>query len=294
MVKYAMLRNTFCHIPGIGPRFERRLWEAGIHTWETCLNARTVNGIPRFPKKAGTLDSIKRHLEASLIKLDEGDPVFFSRSLTAREEWRLFPEFRSSVAYIDIETNGYMGPYGYITAVSLYDGRELRYYVRGENLDDLKEDIFAYKVLVTYNGKCFDIPFIENHLGIRLEHAHIDLRFLLHDLGFKGGLKGCERLIGIERGDLKGVDGYFAVLLWKDYRKNKNPKALETLLAYNIQDVVNLEPLMITAYNLKLAKTPFEKTHLIATAAAPSLPFSPDIETIERIRATRFPQENRY
>jgi hypothetical protein len=31
------------------------------------------------------------------------------------------------------------------------------------------------------------------------------------------------------------VDGFFAVLLWWDFKRNKNQKALETLLAYNIR-----------------------------------------------------------
>jgi uncharacterized protein YprB with RNaseH-like and TPR domain len=80
---------------------------------------------------------------------------------------------------------------------------------------------------------------------------------VLASLGYKGGLKGCERQLGLTREGLEEVDGFFAVLLWKDFKKNKNHKALETLLAYNIQDVVNLEALMIKAYNKKLKDTPF-------------------------------------
>ena len=66
---------------------------------------------------------------------------------------------------------------------------------------------------MTYNGKSFDIPFIESHFGAKLTHAHIDLRYILASLGYRGGLKGCEKQLGIDRGDLKNVDGYFAVLL---------------------------------------------------------------------------------
>ena len=29
-----MLTNTFCHIPGIGPKTEEKLWNAGIHNWD--------------------------------------------------------------------------------------------------------------------------------------------------------------------------------------------------------------------------------------------------------------------
>ena len=58
----------------------------------------------------------------------------------------------------------------------------------------------------------------------------------------KGGLKIVEQLLGINR-KLTEVDGYRAVLLWYDYVNNDNRKALQTLLAYNEEDVVNLRVL---------------------------------------------------
>jgi len=58
----------------------------------------------------------------------------------------------------------------------------------------------------------------------------------------KGGLKVVERKLGIER-QLKGVDGYVAVQLWWDYVNNGNLDSLQTLLAYNAEDVVNLRVL---------------------------------------------------
>jgi len=107
---------------------------------------------------------------------------------------------------------------------------------------------------------------------------------LLRSLGYKGGLKGCEKKAGIERGDLEGVDGYSAILLWNDYQRNKNPKSLETLLAYNIQDVVNLEYLMILSYNLKLKETPFVQSHQISSPKQPEISFKADKRIIEGIR----------
>jgi uncharacterized protein len=140
-------------------------------------------------------------------------------------------------------------------------------------------------VVVTYNGKCFDLPFIRNTLRVRMDHVHIDLRYLLASLGYRGGLKGCERQLGIGREELDGVDGFFAVLLWDEYRKNRNRKALETLLAYNILDVVNLEALMFRSYNLKLAQTPFAESHRMLLPIPPQGPFVPDRAIIEAIRA---------
>lgn len=219
----------------------------------------------------------------SYKRLKAGNSAYFAQSMPSRQHWRLFPDFRGSIAYLDIETNGLAGASGYITTISLYDGNNVHYYVKGRNLEDFKKDILKYKLLVTYNGKCFDIPVIESEFRIKLDQAHIDLRFVLRDLGFTGGLKGCEKKLGIDRGDLDGVDGFFAVLLWNDYRRKGNKKSLETLLAYNIQDAVNLEPLMITSYNLKLRGTPFRGTHEIELPKAPESPLRADVETVERI-----------
>jgi len=274
-----MLKNTFCHIPGIGAASEYRLWSAGIHTWDGLLEKDTIR-LSRIGIKQVT-DYIKQ----SVIHLENHNPNYFTALLPSNQHWRLFSDFKHSIAYLDIETTGLGEPDDYITTIALYDGETLSYYVKGNNLDDFEEDIEKYKVIVTYNGKCFDVPFIKNYLNIKMDHAHIDLRYILRSLGYSGGLKGCEKQLGIDREELDDVDGYFAVLLWDDFLKNKNRKALETLLAYNIRDVVNLETLMVISYNLKLKDTPFSGTYQLPPPHPPDVPFKADMETIERIKS---------
>ena len=79
------------------------------------------------------------------------------------------------------------------------------------------------------------------------------------------------------------MDEFFAVLLWHDYKRNENQKALETLLAYNIQDVLTLENLMVIAYNIKIKDTPFYESQLPAPVL-PEIPFKVDMETVNRIK----------
>ena len=141
-------------------------------------------------------------------------------------------------------------------------------------------------MIVTYNGKSFDIPFIESFFNIRLNHAQIDLRYVLHSLGYSGGLKGVERQLGTDRGNLRDVDGFFAVLLWDEYLKTGDQKALDTLLAYNIQDTITLENLTVTAYNMKLTKTPFPDNLLIEESRPPVNPLSADLATIDKIKSS--------
>lgn len=277
-----MLVNSFIHIPGVGMRTEQGLWSSGIQSWHDFAESSTK----RLSSKKRI--QITSHLEQSFLQLEAGNAGYFSNALPADQLWRLFPEFRSSTAYLDIETTGMDGWYSHITTIALYDGQSTTVYVQGDNLERFKEDIQRYKVIVTYNGKCFDAPFIERDLRIELHHVHIDLRYILKRLGYSGGLKGCERQLGLHRGGLEGVDGSFAVLLWDDFQRSRNPKALETLLAYNVQDAVNLEYLLVTAYNLSLNGTPFADSRRIIASASPSPPFHPDIDTIERIRNKYF------
>ena len=272
-----MLQNTFCHVPGIGLKTESRLWDAGIHSWDDFFK-KTAPGILR-----GKLAEMT--LEQSIHELASENPGYFARLLPTPLCWRLFPDFRSHAVYLDIETSGLDIDFHEITTIALYDGNTVRTYVNGINLKDFADDIRKYKVVITYNGKCFDIPFLERYFKIRMDQTQIDLRYVLGSLGYKGGLKNCEMRLGIDRGDLKGVDGFFSVLLWADYVRNKNQMALETLLAYNILDVVHLERLMILAYNQNLRNTPFAGRLEIPTAAEPVLPFQPHCPTIEKIRA---------
>ena len=273
-----MLKNTFIHIPGIGIKTEERLWESGIRDWDYLMD-----DIP-MPVSQRRRLAITEGIQESKRHLRDNNSLFFSDLIPSNQCWRLFSEFRESIVYLDIETTGLDRYFNEITTITLYDGQSIKTYVQGQNLNDFLEDIQRYKVIVTYNGKCFDVPFIERYFNIQLNHAHIDLRYILYSLGFKGGLKGCENQLGMDRGNLRGVDGYFAVLLWNEYQKDNDQKVLDTLLAYNVQDTITLENLMVIAYNMKLKETPFYSSHQQLSPDTPVNPFKADLETIERIK----------
>ena len=271
-----MLEQSFCHIPGIGVKSEQGLWAAGIHHW------REVAGHPGLPPRRAAL--LTQHADESLARFTERDVRYFAERLPANQHWRLFPHFRDRIAYLDIETTGLGNPGDHITTIALYDGQTIRHYVHGDNLPQFKDDILAYDLLVTFNGKCFDIPFIMSSFNMPLLTPHIDLRYVLASLGYRGGLKQIEHTLGFDRGDLADIDGYFAVILWYDYINKGNHAALETLLAYNMVDTVNLETLMVYAYNLKVAQTPFAESLRLPDPTAPPIPFAPDMPTVTRLR----------
>lgn len=271
-----MLEQTFCHIPGLGPVTEKRLWQAGIGCWNDWRDP------PPVAMKTACRGEIPAILDSSRQALTT-DPGFFAARLSSGEHWRIFPHFRHRSAYLDIETTG-LADDAEITTIAVYDGREVSTFVNGRNLADFPDFIERFQVLITYNGRSFDIPFLERFFRIRLRQAQIDLRYVLARLGFKGGLKGCEQRLGMNRGSLDGVDGYFAVLLWREYQETGDERVLETLLAYNIEDTVNLERLAVEAYNRNVASTPFARELQLQFPEPPPLPCSPDPGCIERIR----------
>lgn len=272
-----MLQHTFCHLEGIGRKTEEKLWKKGILSWQDWQET------PPISIRATSRLEALSVLEQSLLAIED-QPTFFTDRLAASEHWRLFPHFRATTAYLDIETTG-LGETSEITTIALYDGKDVQTYVNGINLDSFIQDINQYKLLVTYNGKSFDIPFIEKFFGIKMDQAHIDLRHVLSKLGYRGGLKGCEKMIGIDRNELDGVDGYFAVLLWYEYENYNNEKALETLLAYNIADTVNLETLLIHAYNKNITGTPFADKLHIDTPVQPICNYMADLHTVEHVKS---------
>src|SRR5262249_8177915 len=118
------------------------------------------------------------------------------------------------------------------------------------------------------------------------DQAHIDLRYVLKSLGLTGGLKGCERRLGLRRDGMEEIDGFVAVLLWHEYRRTGHPQMLESLLAYNVQDTVNLETVWVHAYNRKLtelADVPFADGYRLPLPEAPVNPFRVDPVAVQRV-----------
>jgi len=126
------------------------------------------------------------------------------------------------------------------------DGLEKIVETSEEVSDDGKQD---YNI-VTYNGACFDLPFISSKLGIKFDQLHVDLRFAYARLGISGGLKKIENMFDLERSlETKGLDGFDAVNLWHKY-VNGDDNALRLLKRYNEEDVIGLKILGKRAYSM--------------------------------------------
>jgi len=239
-----MLRQTFLHIRGVGHRTEERLWRSGVESWEDFRTGAARAHVGR---------TLARRIEDELVRSEEslrkGRYRYFADGLPGPEQWRAWPEFRDDIAYLDIETTGLSIGRDAVTVVGVYDGKRERSFVKGVNLHELPDALSNAKLLVTFNGVRFDVPFLRRGFPrMRLDQIHVDLRYPLRRLGYVGGLKAIEREVGLERSDeTEGLSGADAVRLWGAYRDG-DPDALDLLLDYNMADVVNLEPLAELAY----------------------------------------------
>jgi uncharacterized protein len=152
-------------------------------------------------------------------------------------------------AYIDIETTGLSrnGSDLTVIGIGLEAGQKI------EIMQLIENDLYKQKLLnalkgvdeiYSYNGRRFDLPFIKAKLGIDLTGLvrHTDLMYDCWKKDLKGGLKVVERILKIDR-EIQGVDGFMAVQLWWKYVNSNDKRALQTLLDYNKEDVVNLKVL---------------------------------------------------
>ncbi|OGN95493.1 MAG: exonuclease [Chloroflexi bacterium RBG_13_51_36] len=149
-------------------------------------------------------------------------------------------------AYLDIETTGLCSFYDEITVIGVYlanNAATRLVQLVGDDVTrtNLLRTLRLVDTIYTYNGSGFDFPFINFRLSVNLrEHFHH--RDLMHDCwknNLYGGFKAVERQLGIPR-QLQGIAGAQAAMLWWRYQAHHDRKALDLLLKYNREDVVNL------------------------------------------------------
>ncbi len=152
-------------------------------------------------------------------------------------------------AYLDIETTGLSPSNCEITVVGVYlcqgdNGRCVQLVGREVTARGILDAVKDVEMIYTYNGSRFDLPFIHRQLDINLAGTfkHRDLMYDCWNSNLRGGLKGVERQLGIKR-KLTEVNGLEAIKLWWRYIDYFDLDALNTLLEYNREDVVNLKVL---------------------------------------------------
>ena len=241
-----MIRNSFIFLERIGDKLERNIWQQGIHNWNDFLNRRYVKGISKFKKLYYNRKVIKTR-----NNLYCNNSYYFYDILSSAETWRLYDYFKEDAVFLDIETTG-LSSSSYLTLIGLYDGINTKTMIKGINLDfkKLKEELRKYKLIITFNGARFDLPFLNKRFPDLLPKLpHWDLRHSCKKIGLTGGLKEIEKKIGIKRNRIiEKMYGGDAVLLWRKFQATGDDYYLKLLVEYNEEDVINLKQISEHVY----------------------------------------------
>ena len=269
-----MIDRTFIHLRGIGRTREQLLWDRGVSSWE-AFEAALRSGIPPRglfspksslqlslfaseasvgdetnyqeqyvesddPRVNSWLDSIYRSRQA----LRDEDYGFFLERLNPGEHWRVLAGLIDDALYLDIETTGLSIDLNYMTVIGALYKNKFYQWVWPEPIDDLIELVKRARLIVTFNGKRFDIPFMQHWAdNVPSPRAHIDLLYVARSLGIEGGLKVLEEQFGLVRDEsIDGVDGAEAVVMWCKALWGDRA-AYKQLLLYNKADVMALPKL---------------------------------------------------
>ena len=163
-------------------------------------------------------------------------------------------------AYLDIETCAA----GDVTVVGIFrEDRGLRQLVGGEITDvNVWETLDGVDTICTFNGDRFDLPILERQVRVDLRNQFrsLDLLRECRRAGLKGGLKQLEERFGIAR-STRGMNGWDALQLWARYENEGDRAALDVLLEYNREDVMNLLQLERIVVGVGLELEPRAASH---------------------------------
>jgi len=170
------------------------------------------------------------------------------------------------LAFFDIETTGLSGGTGtYVVLAGLgsYESAapgeppafRMRQYFLADiaheraMLSMLADDLARFEGLVTYNGRAFDMPFVQARLTLsRLGYPcdglpHFDLLHIVRRL-YKHRMPGCRlaeaerRLLGIDRPD--DIPGSLIPAIYFDYLRAGRVSPLRGVFRHNAEDVLSL------------------------------------------------------
>jgi hypothetical protein len=247
---FRVLSSQLRLVYGIGPTIERELRERGYRTLEDLKEH------PRFGREAARLSAALRR--GDLPRLAATVERWFSPShpltlaLTGLVGKRLI--------FFDLESLGLFGrPLVLLGLARPKDGGLLidQYVIRSitEELAAIAaaaEVLAGAGALVTYNGRAFDVNYLEERLsyyGIsrRIERPNFDLLYHARRC-FKGSLPDC-RLETVERYTL-GIERPFDVPsalvpdFYNTYLEEQNIGPLVAIIEHNKQDLISLAALL--------------------------------------------------
>jgi len=208
-----------------------------------------------------SVNDYKNEYKHGLYKIDQLKEQLDTKILfkiANNKSTKLNDEIIGNLLFIDTETTGLMGGTGtvsfligagYFTAgdfvIEQYLMRD--YDEEAAMLQDFKEIMGNHNIIVSFNGKSFDLPLIKTRLIMnRFDRPNYDFHLdLLHSArrlwSFLDScsLKSLERnILNFERID--DVPGHLIPGLYFEFLENKNLELLAPVLEHNIYDILSL------------------------------------------------------
>ena len=98
---------------------------------------------------------------------------------------------------MDVEATDLSPHYDRRTVVGISGCKKAKAFARGIDLDDIVDEFAKYDFLVTYNGACFDLPFIkQDYSEIEFNQLHTGMAYPLRRIGYAGDLMQSSRYSG--------------------------------------------------------------------------------------------------
>ncbi len=233
-----MIKKSFIFLNGMTCKKEKQLWLQNINDWDKFINTKKIKGISIKRKE----EYNKELINAKNYLINNELEIF--RKFPSKELWRLYEYYKDQCIFLDIEIGSNSKD---IILIGLFDGINTKIMVKNYNLDKkvLLDELKKYKLLITYNGKSFDIPIIEKYFGLNIDILHIDLKHCCLKLGLNGGLKEIEKILNLKRpSNLYGkpYDTY------KTFVASQDREYLDLLIKYNEEDIINLKAIIEYCY----------------------------------------------
>ncbi|MHA1672772.1 MAG: ribonuclease H-like domain-containing protein [Promethearchaeota archaeon] len=274
-----MIECTFAHLSDVREKGETRLWNTNIRTWKELIAHSSTH--PHFTKKVWS------RARSEVIKLQEAlerqDFDYIANQIYDGYHWRMIPNLWGKILYLDVEMTGLDLETDVITTIACYTGNEIRYFIRGVDLPDFVPFLNEFDAICTFDGEKGDLPFLNKAFGIHIDHIHFDLFKLSRRLHMHGGLKDLEVRFNLSREDLTGITGKLAIVLWNRYLETHEQKYLDTLIAYNIEDVLHLDSLLQIFYNLLKREYRLPARLMDETITLPTPPVLPDAGVLKEM-----------
>jgi uncharacterized protein YprB with RNaseH-like and TPR domain len=217
-------------------------------------------------------------------------PLIPPKTLSNISRWAKFtdndePDIKSTL-FLDTETSGLAGGTGtFVFMIGLGWFEPSNFVVKQLFMRDPSEEqaLLAvlsritddYSCVVTYNGKCFDIPLlrsrhIQNHFPFDMgEWKHIDLLHLVRQVWKYSQesrtLKDMEiNILGYQRSQ-EEVPGWLVPQLYFEYLQTRDPQPLVGVFYHNAIDIVSLAALFCTTS--QMLDSPFEPLRIPSSNA---------------------------